>query len=150
MQYELIHCYNGKYFYVCHVCFKNVIEENLVENGGTLHMPRLIFRSNAIIIATHNGRIVGCVAIGEADNEVVINQIAIKNDYKRKGIGKELINRIISYAGNRNISCHVYSFNLAFQMLFESVGFIKDEAESQPDRYAYKFYNKDYQVKKQA
>ncbi len=54
------------------------------------------------------------------------------------------------YNGKYIYVCHVYSFNLASQMLFESFGFIKDEAESQPDRYAYKFYNKDYQVKKQA
>ncbi|MEM3407538.1 MAG: ribosomal protein S18-alanine N-acetyltransferase [Nitrososphaerota archaeon] len=64
----------------------------------------LIKYSNGFLIAKINDQIVGYV-IGIAEKNVgTIVSIAVKKDYRRKGIGKKLLNSIIEYFKSRSVS----------------------------------------------
>lgn len=141
MKYILISMENRKFDSYCYLCRENIVVENLIENGGTLQVPSAVYYSNVIIMAFEeiNNDVVGFAALNaRPGTEVYVNQIAVKNVYKRKGIGRELVEQTMNYANGRDIICHVRDYNTASQGLFESCGFIKDEDRSEENNYFYR------------
>ena len=141
MKYLLISRENSKFKDYCYACKENVVNENLYVNGGTLQVPDAVFYSNILIIACEeieeSKTIVGFIALHEQGDSIYVNQIGVKNIFKRQGIGKTLVEKTKLYANERNVACHVRSFNIASQRLFESCGFIKDVEGSNVNNYFY-------------
>ena len=150
MKYVLVSKENPRFELYCHLCKENVVMENLIESNGTLLIPNAVFYSNVLIIAlTDNGTVVGCIALNTKPGmEVYINQIAVKNECKRNGIGRELVAQTQEYANGRDIICHIREFNTVSQSLFESCGFIKDEERSSEDNYFYRKNTNNYARRK--
>ena len=140
MMYILISQENKDFEKYCNICRDNVVIENLVSNGGTLQVPNAVFYSNVLIIAHQDvllpNQIVGFIALNtRSESEIYINQIAVKNDHKKQGIGRGLVYELINYADNRDITCHVRVYNVASQALFKSCNFEKVEKMSNDSNY---------------
>ena len=121
----------------CKLCHDRVVLENLKTNGGTLLFPHAVFCSNALLLATIEDEIIGFLALGlRDDNQAYITQIAVKNEYKRQGIGREFIN--LTTEITEEIIADVKSFNSVSQQFFEALGFTKDLECSSETNYLYR------------
>lgn len=142
MKYVNVYRENQNFEDYCSLCKTNVVNENLQENGGTLQIPNAVYYSDLLIIAMKDNRVVGFIALNTSSRySVYINQIAIKNDHKRQGIGTALVTQTVDYAKDKDITCDIRSYNIASQELFKSCGFIKDENCSSERYYFYKNKN---------
>ena len=86
-------------------------------------------RSGDLILACEGCNIVGFAALSSKAKEVYINQIVVKNRFRKQGIGTALIAEVIKVAGNRDVTCHVRFSNEASRTLFSGCGFQEDETK---------------------
>lgn len=132
---------------ICYLCDTEIVVENLRQNGGTLNHSGIVNLSNYLIVCMKDNQPIGFNALlaGYGGN-LYIGQIAVKNNYKRLGIGTELINRAKDLAEqlNLNVTADVRSYNDASCALFESCGFIKNDDRSTDSNYFYIYYQKKY------
>ncbi|MBC8047709.1 MAG: GNAT family N-acetyltransferase [Fimbriimonadaceae bacterium] len=87
--------------------FKNDImfPENTFEKIYTIWIKRSIEENYAkeIFVAKEDNKIIGFVSVGEIDvKRAEIDQIAVDKNYRRKKIGKELIQAAINWANENN------------------------------------------------
>jgi [ribosomal protein S18]-alanine N-acetyltransferase len=78
-------------------------------------------------LAEINGRIVGYVLFWLLPEEVDIHNIAVHSDFRRRGIGQALLQRVLEQARNRNsarVTLEVRISNTVAQSLYQSVGFV--------------------------
>jgi ribosomal-protein-alanine N-acetyltransferase len=78
-------------------------------------------------IAEIDGRIVGYILFWLLPDEVDIHNVAVHKDFRRRGLGRRLLERAVSEArgrGSSRITLEVRKSNLAAQKLYESMGFI--------------------------
>lgn len=55
------------------------------------------------IIAKENNRVIGCVAINELEHTICeMKRLFVKEEYKKRGIGEKLVEKIIEEAKKRN------------------------------------------------
>lgn len=76
--------------------------------------------------ARENGNIIGYVGYQEVSDEANINNLAVHPGFRRKGIGKKLIKKIIEDAGRAGIKKLMLEFresNAAARKLYEKFGF---------------------------
>ena len=86
-----------------------------------------------MLIARHSrssiiesGPIAGYIVARETAGELHINNVAVRAEYRRRGIGAALLNRILHEARRRKANAaflEVRSGNLAAQALYEKSGF---------------------------
>jgi ribosomal-protein-alanine N-acetyltransferase len=79
-------------------------------------------RASIIEIAT----IAGYIVARETAGELHINNVAVRKDYRRRGIGAALLNRVLEEARRRKANAaflEVRSANHAAQALYEKSGF---------------------------
>lgn len=70
--------------------------------------------------------VAGYIVARETAGELHINNVAVRSEYRRRGIGAALLGRILQEAGRRNAKAaflEVRSTNLAAQALYEKCGF---------------------------
>jgi ribosomal-protein-alanine N-acetyltransferase len=78
------------------------------------------------IVAEINGRIVGYILFWILPDAVDIHNIAVHPDYRRQGIGRQLLDQAITSARTRaslRVTLEVRKSNLSAQKLYESQGF---------------------------
>jgi [ribosomal protein S18]-alanine N-acetyltransferase len=80
----------------------------------------------ASLSALESSNIVGYIVARETAGELHINNVAVRAEYRRRGIGAALLNQILNEARTRNAKAaflEVRSANEAAQALYEKSGF---------------------------
>ena len=78
-------------------------------------------------LAEVNGRIVGYILFWLLADEIDIHNVAVHSEFRRRGIGRLLIEQVVLEArrrGSTRVTLEVRRSNLAAQKLYESIGFI--------------------------
>jgi ribosomal-protein-alanine N-acetyltransferase len=79
------------------------------------------------VLAEFDGRIVGYVLYWILPGALDVHNIAVHVDFRRRGIGRVLLDRVIDAARRQSVArvtLEVRRSNLTAQKLYESVGFI--------------------------
>lgn len=79
------------------------------------------------ILAEMNGKIVGYVLFWLLPESVDIHNLAVSREYRRRGLGRVLLHKVIGEAlrqSRSRVTLEVRKSNLAAQKLYESAGFI--------------------------
>ena len=96
----------------------------------------LIARVASAPIIEHQ-RIAGYIVARESAGELHINNVAVRDQYRRRGIGSALLTRIMEAARRLKVQVaflEVRSGNLAAQALYEKIGF--KAIARRPDYYS--------------
>lgn len=144
MEYTLITNNASNFIKVCTECEADVVRPNLRINGGTLNYSGLTYDSDFLILCTLDKKIIGFISIIKDDNMYYIYQIAVINDFKRKGIATELINHIKELDNDATIVAHARSYNEASKNMLLKNGFVYVDELSTKDNYGYMFKQKKY------
>ncbi len=78
------------------------------------------------VLAVINGRIAGYILFWVLSNEVDIHNLAVRGEFRRRGIGKLLLREVVAEAMRQfsaRVRLEVRKSNMAAQRLYESVGF---------------------------
>ena len=79
------------------------------------------------IVAEIEGNIVGYILFWLLPDEVDIHNVAVRGEYRRRGIGKLLLQQVIVQAlrqSSARVILEVRKSNVAAQRLYESAGFV--------------------------
>jgi ribosomal-protein-alanine N-acetyltransferase len=79
------------------------------------------------ILAEIEGKIVGYVLFWFLPQEVDIHNIAVRSEYRRRGIGRMLLTQVLAVAqsrGSARVTLEVRRSNTAAQRLYQSAGFV--------------------------
>lgn len=124
---------------------KSILNENLVSNGGFLRQANIFeqdFDWSNLLIARNENQIIGFALIRNSFNThnlkdvtsyYYISEIAVKNDYKRKGVGTELMTTATSIIGDKPLVASVLKENEPSLALTSK--FMKCFGESESKRY---------------
>ena len=86
-------------------------------------------------------KIIGSVCIKDLENVKLLDEIYLEKGFRNKGIGTDIIMKVLKEIANKNIYLWVYKENYKAVSLYKSLGFkIIDETESR--------YYMEYNVKR--
>ncbi len=131
---------DNDFYDICNYCEKNINRENLNINGGVLENYDITYQSIMLFVTYFNQTPIAYASIKiKKEGEYYISQIAIKNEYKRIGIGRAMVKMIIKKAeeDNMNLRTHVRYWNKPSLELFHSLGF--DQSDTLTKRGSYTF-----------
>lgn len=113
------------FYKICDYCNREIVQENLSINGGTLNYSGLVYDSDILIVCLDKTNPIAFNSIVELDDCLYIYQIAVQNKYKNQGIGTNLMQKAISIAETKEktITAHVRDYNIASNTLFKKLGF---------------------------
>ena len=77
-------------------------------------------------VADHDGRIVGIIGLRDLSGEGEITNVAVNNDFKRRGIGSLLVSKVIEEStkfGIGDLTLEVRASNEAAIRLYDKFGF---------------------------
>lgn len=80
------------------------------------------------VLAEVNGRILGYILFWWVAGEVDIHNLAVRREFRRRGIGRSLLQRVIDEARHqraRRVTLEVRRSNEPAQRLYESMGFLR-------------------------
>jgi amino-acid N-acetyltransferase len=91
-----------------------MITYTLAEMKDLENIERLLNRSNLpfsdirestvdFIVAKDDHEIIGCIGLERHHTEGLLRSFAVENNFRNKGIGKELYHRLLHYASQNNI-----------------------------------------------
>jgi amino-acid N-acetyltransferase len=86
----------------------------------------------SFIIAESDGRLVGVVGLEVCDEHALLRSTAVAADWRDRGLGRQLVERIIAEAESRNI-CALYLLTTTAERYFPSFGFVKTTREAVPE-----------------
>ena len=66
---------------------------------------------------------IGCARIRFIDNKAKLERIAILPEYRRKGLGKKLVNYLIDYSKNKGVKEIYLHGQVRIQKFYEGLGF---------------------------
>ena len=92
--------------------------------SGNRNLMLIAFPVQGAII--EHRRIAGYIVARETAGELHINNVAVREPYRRRGIGRALLGSVIAEASRLNVTTaflEVRSGNLAAQQLYEECGF---------------------------
>jgi ribosomal-protein-alanine N-acetyltransferase len=92
--------------------------------GGNRDLMLVAKPSSALIVET--APVAGYIVARETAGELHINNVAVRSEYRRRGIGAALLNRVLHEAVRRQAKAaflEVRSANHAAQALYEKCGF---------------------------
>jgi ribosomal-protein-alanine N-acetyltransferase len=78
------------------------------------------------LLAEIDGRVAGYILFWLMPDEVDIHNVAVHGDFRRRGLGRRLLEQVVIEArgrGSSRITLEVRKSNLAAQKLYESMGF---------------------------
>ncbi len=145
MEYKAIKSDGENFIDLCNYCEEHIVLENLRINGETLNFRGLTYSSDYMIIAFDKDIPIGFNAlVFDSEFGFYVNQIAIKKDYKKKGIGVSLISKSKEMADALSLPvyAHVAKYNIASQKMFEKCGFEKNDKYSTEDSFFYAYNQK--------
>lgn len=152
MEYKVVKSTDIDFESVCARCEKDIVEENLVRNGGTLHFQFLTYQADCIIIALDDSSMVGFNAlIINSSIGFYVNQIAVRKNYQKKGIGTTLISMGKEMADSLSLPvyAHVREYNVGSQKTFEKCGFKRENTYRTQDSFFYAYSQKKKGEKKE-
>ena len=101
-----------------------LINEQCFSEHYSLDEWRDTFRQSICLIAVNCNRIIGyCMAKLNVDGTVYIFSFAVLKDYRRRGVGKSMLERVFGYVSGKNIFLHVRKSNIDAQSLYKKLGF---------------------------
>ena len=111
----------------CAVLEENITKENLVVNGGTLNYNGLTYESDILLVAVSDEKPVGYVSLVLVQDSLYVYQIAVKDEYKHKGIGTALVSKTIAIANNLGlgVQANIRDYNTYSKEMFTKLGFTK-------------------------
>ena len=92
--------------------------------GGNRDLMLIAKQAEAAVV--ESGPIAGYIVARETAGELHINNVAVRPEFRRRGIGEALLSRVIKEARQRNANAaflEVRSANHAAQALYEKSGF---------------------------
>lgn len=152
MEYKVIKSTDQDFENVCERCEKEIVEENLVRNGGTLHFQFLTYQADCMIIALDDSSFIGFNAlIMNSNMGFYVNQIAVRKSYQKKGIGTTLVSMGTDMADKLSLPvyAHVREYNVGSQKTFEKCGFEKEDTYRTQDSFFYAYSQKKMGEKKE-
>lgn len=104
--------------------------ENLLKNNK---LPYSDIRKIAIdfIVAKKDNEIIGCIGLEKFETESMLRSFAVDDKFKNIGIGKEMYNRILSYAHQNNIK-NLHLLTNTAREYFLKVGFVVSDRNKAP------------------
>ena len=119
--------YDKSFNDMCDYLESNICKENLAQNGGILNYNGLTYNSDFLIVAFDKKKPVGYNSVIITNTNFYIYQIAVKNEYKQRGIGTSMMKAAIKIAtdANQNVTANVRDYNIASQRMVEKLGFEK-------------------------
>jgi len=79
------------------------------------------------VVAEVNGRVVGYVLFWLLPDEIDIHNIAVHREFRRRGLGRLLLNQVVSRARRRQslrVTLEVRISNIGARKLYEATGFV--------------------------
>ena len=102
-------------------------EVEKINNYVNKTTPKQIFEYKNIVL---NNIIVGSFLITKNENGLLLDEIFIEEQYRKKGIGTSIIKDVVSKSNN-NVYLWVYKDNIKAVNLYNKIGFnIKEETDS--------------------
>ena len=145
MAYNIIVINNKNILFknICRIIEKNIVEENLAINGGTLNYSHLTFDSELLLLAMDGEEIIGFNSLVTFDNTYYVWQIAVKKELQGKGIGTELMKKAMEIALEKDmdVTANVMDYNEKSKKMFLNLGFIKEGYSSKNNGF-YRYYQK--------
>ncbi len=102
-------------------CFSHPWSRQSLENE--LNNPASVF-----FAATENSEVIGYIGMSAVIDEGYIFNVAVTENYRRKGIGSALINELVTYCRKNNfafVTLEVRESNRGAVSLYSDFGFIK-------------------------
>ena len=123
---------------ICDYVEKNINRENLRSNGGILNYRDLTYYSDVLIIAFNKDIPIGYNSLVICDYGYYVYQIAVKEEYKHKGVGSCMLQKAIDIAKeeDKDICAHAMNYNDNSLKLFNKMGFI-DTDPNLENRFLY-------------
>ncbi|AFZ31757.1 GCN5-related N-acetyltransferase [Gloeocapsa sp. PCC 7428] len=122
--------------------FSITFDVDVLLQQDIIKMPQFVSPAGRLLIAEYDDRIAGCAGLRKIGEDVgEIKRMYVRPEYRRKGIGKALVQAIISEAqqiGYSKLRLDCAPFAKAAQALYHSVGFqrIQPYPESEiPEEY---------------
>ena len=84
------------------------------------------------VVAEHDGRIVGVAGLECCQENALLRSVAVDPEWRSRGLGRQLVTRVISEAERRGISA-LYLLTQTAEHYFPSFGFQKVSREVVPD-----------------
>jgi ribosomal protein S18 acetylase RimI-like enzyme len=82
-----------------------------------INVPKEILNYQNILV---NNKIIGCLLVTHHDDGVLIDEIYLKEEYRGKGIGTNIIKNILK---DNNVYLWVYKKNINAKKLYDKLGF---------------------------
>lgn len=142
MNFKMINRASDDFEQMCAQCETRIVPENLKKNGGTLNYHNLTYESDFLILCLSEDIPIAFCSLVMLDTAgIYVYQIAVKKEYQKKGIGKQMIEMAKGLASNlgMNVSAHVKAYNADSQNMFEKSGFIKNADYSDDDEFFYEY-----------
>lgn len=106
------------------------VEELLVASGLTV--AGVADSLCNFIVAESDGRVVGVVGLEICCEHALLRSTAVAADWRDRGLGRQLVERIIAEAESQNIRA-LYLLTTTADRYFPSFGFVKTSRDSVPD-----------------
>jgi amino-acid N-acetyltransferase len=106
------------------------VEQLLVASG--LPVDGIAEALCGFIVAESHGRLVGVVGIEVCDEHALLRSTAVAAEWRDRGLGRQLVERMIAEAESRNI-CALYLLTTTAERYFPSFGFVKTTRETVPE-----------------
>src|SRR6476469_2290737 len=106
------------------------VEELLVASGLTV--AGVADSLCNFIVAESDGRVVGVVGLELCCEHALLRSTAVAADWRDRGLGRQLVERIIAEAESRNIRA-LYLLTTTGERYFPSFGFTKTTREAVPE-----------------
>ena len=138
--FQIIDSSNKNFINTCNYIEENINRENLRINGGTLQISNITYKADFIIIAYKDYLPIAYNSIRQKEeNELYVSQIAVKNEFKKMGIGTKMMEILIKIAKltNKNIKAHVRYYNTPSLEMFKSLGFTQSTGLTKKGSYTF-------------
>jgi amino-acid N-acetyltransferase len=86
----------------------------------------------SFIVAESDGRLVGVVGLELCCEHALLRSTAVAPDWRDRGLGRQLVERIIAEAESRNIRA-LYLLTTTAERYFPSFGFVKTTRDAVPE-----------------
>lgn len=85
-----------------------------------------------LFVSVLNGQIIGCIGIELKGNDGLLRSFSVTDKYKNKGIGNELLNRLLKYSKSEKIK-KLHLLTTTADKYFIKKGFVKSDRIKAPE-----------------